>query len=150
MRLIDRMAMVTEWSREYDWRDNIILEVGAPVESVKRFLFRIRSGLSDIRWAVTLHAGASVMATRTPVENINIYVDLDTEEEIWNLARNMNWNPEEGGKLRIWAPKYRTAVWRRISDIQGIPVVSPLQLILDLWNHPDKGRETAEVLAGLM
>jgi hypothetical protein len=146
VRLLDRRLLVEEWSREYDYRDNHIVEIHTSVESVRRFLFRLRGELSDIRWAVTLHAGASVMATREPVENINIYLNIKSEEDIWTLSRNMGWRLGEGGALQLLVPHYTTSLWTRISDIQGVPVVSPLQLILDLWHYPNQGRAVAEAV----
>ncbi len=142
----DRRALLEEWGREYDWRENPVLPVRTSVESIRRFLFRIRGELAEVRWAVTLHAGASVMATRSSVENIHIYVDAASETDLWHLARNLGWKHAPEGTLHLLLPHYRTSVWSRMADVQGVPVVSRLQLILDLWNHPDRGREVAEGL----
>lgn len=44
------------------------------------------------------------------------------------------------------APFYMDSVWRGTRSVHGLPVVSTLQLILDLWHYPIRGREQAEHL----
>lgn len=44
------------------------------------------------------------------------------------------------------APFYMDSVWRGARSVRGLPVVSTLQLILDLWHYPIRGREQAEHL----
>jgi DNA-binding transcriptional ArsR family regulator len=144
--MADRRALVEAWSLDYDWRDNHILPVEGPVESIRRFLFRLRGELSDTRWAVTLHSGERVLAAGSAAETIHIYFDLPSEADLWHLARSLGWRHAVGGSLRLMLPHYRRSVWNRLSDVQGVPVVSSLQLILDLWSHPNRGRTVAEAL----
>ena len=41
-------------------------------------------------------------------------------------------------------PLYADSVWYGRQSRRGIPVVSELQLILDLWRYPVRGLEHAE------
>lgn len=50
------------------------------------------------------------------------------------------------GRLVLLAPYYSTSVWEGVRPIGQLPVVSDLQLVLDLWHYPVRGREQAEHL----
>jgi hypothetical protein len=43
-------------------------------------------------------------------------------------------------------PWYAESVWFGLERRKGLPVVSELQLILDLWQYPVRGLEQAEHL----
>ncbi len=43
-------------------------------------------------------------------------------------------------------PYYRDSVWHGAREIADLPVVADLQLALDLWQYPLRGREQAEHL----
>jgi hypothetical protein len=43
-------------------------------------------------------------------------------------------------------PFYTHSAWHGAQSAHGLPVVSTLQLILDLWHYPIRGREQAEHL----
>jgi hypothetical protein len=43
-------------------------------------------------------------------------------------------------------PYYSDSVWWALERRRGLPVVSALQLALDLWHYPLRGREQAEHL----
>lgn len=146
IRLEDPEALIREWSRTYDYRDNPALPVQAPVGSPHRFLRRLPSLLSDRRWALTLHAGASLIAPRASWDRVHAYVDAESEPQLRDIATGLDWTPGETGRLVLLAPRYRTSVWWEVGLRERIPVVSRLQLILDLWRHPLRGREQAEEL----
>lgn len=146
IRLEDPEALIREWSRTYDYRDNPALPVQAPVGSPRRFLRRLPSLLSGHRWALTLHAGASLIAPHASWDRVHAYVDAATVSDLRAVARALDWAPDETGALVLLAPRYRTSVWWDAGLRKRLPVASRLQLILDLWRHPLRGREQAEEL----
>ena len=145
IRLIDHTALIEAWTREYAWKDNVRLSVHAPIGSLQRFLTRL-ARLPLPRHALTLHAGASLSLPHAPVEQVHVYVDLNTLAQVSDLAGELDWPIDPDGRLQFLIPAYRTSVWTGVRCDRDIPRVSDLQLTLDLWNHPIRGREQAEVL----
>lgn len=145
IRLVDHRQLLVQWAREYDWRDNPSLAVHAPVGSVQRFLRRMAS-LELPRCALTLQGAASLLTPHAPVEKLHLYVDLKSRASLSSLARRLDWNPDPDGEFQFLLPYYKTSVWRGLRERDGVPLVSDLQLMLDLWNHPIRGREQAELL----
>ncbi|NIM52031.1 MAG: hypothetical protein GTO22_22770 [Gemmatimonadales bacterium] len=43
-------------------------------------------------------------------------------------------------------PWYRQSVWHDLQRARQTPIVSTLQLVLDLWHYPVRGREQSEHL----
>lgn len=145
IRLVEHRALIAQWAKEYDWRDNVCLRVHAPIGSPRRFLARL-TVLSLPPCAVTLQAGASLLLPHAPVEEIHLYVDLRSEARIAELTRKLDWPPDPSGQFHFLLPYYKTSVWGGVREHDGVPVVSDLQLMIDLWNHPIRGREQAELL----
>jgi hypothetical protein len=145
IRLVDHGALIAAWAREYAWKDNVSISVRAPIGSPSRFLTRLVE-LPLPRYALTLQAGASLFLPHAPVEEVNLYVDVHNQGRLADLVRRLRWPPDKGGQLKLLVPYYRHSVWTNVSFRREVPVVSELQLILDLWNHPIRGREQAEVI----
>ena len=145
VRMVEHEALIVEWAKEYDWRDNVSLRVHAPIGSPRRFLTRL-TALPLPHCAVTLQAGASLILPHAPVEEVHLYVDLRSQAELGNLTRRLDWPPDSSGQFHFLLPHYKTSVWGGVREHDGVPVVSDLQLMLDLWNHPIRGREQAELL----
>jgi hypothetical protein len=66
------------------------------------------------------------------------------------VGEAQGWEPAEGGNVVLLKPWYRTSVWHGMHEVSGIPVASPLQLALDLWHYPLRGREQAEHLLDIV
>lgn len=138
-------SLIEAWAREYEWRDNESLTVQAPIGSEKRFMARLPS-LPLPRYALTLQGGAGFRFPHAPVEQVVLYVEVGDADGLTKLARRMNWPPDPQGRLRFLRPHHKTSAWTGVELHDGVPVVSDLQLILDLWHHPIRGREQAELI----
>lgn len=146
VQLNDRVALIEQWSREYDWQRNLAMSFHAPVGSPKRFLKRLPEILEDRDWALTMQAGASLVAPHASWDQIHIYVRTQDENDILGIAQAAGWSTSPEGRVVLMAPFYMDSVWRGARSVRGLPVVSTLQLILDLWHYPIRGREQAEHL----
>ena len=145
IRLKDHRELLEGWAGDYDWRNNVALTVQAPMGSPERFLHRLPTfGLP--RFALTLHAGASLFLPHSPVEQVHLYVDVDGDQALSALVRSLGWPPTEDGRLHLLKPYYRQSLWEKTENRSGLTVVSDLQLMLDLWNYPMRGREQAELI----
>lgn len=140
IRVPDPLALLQDWTRRYSWSDNRQLRVAAPVGSIGRFLPRLADSFSDRRWALSFHAGAFVMAPHADFDIIHVYVEESPEA----AALEQGWGASASGRLVLLTPAYRTSVWFQEQCIGDVKVVGPVQLVLDLWHYPVRGREQAE------
>ncbi|HEX8692561.1 MAG TPA: hypothetical protein VF746_09095 [Longimicrobium sp.] len=144
IRLTEPRGLFTLWTGAYDWVKNQSIALNAPLGDPMRFLRRSRSVFAAYRWALTMHAGASLVAPHASWERVHAYVDVEKTGDLLDLAENQGWPVAEEGRLVLMKPYYRDSVWHGMREIGGLPVVSDLQLALDLWHYPLRGREQAE------
>jgi len=152
-RVTEAVRLIDRWSASYDWTANASLAVHAPVGDPDRFLGRLpallENAAGDRRWALTLQAGASVLAPHASWERLHLYVDVAHARELADLASTARWRPGEDGNVVLMQPFYRATVWEGVQRVRSLPVVSTVQLIVDLWQYPLRGREQAEHLLEL-
>ncbi|HET6763555.1 MAG TPA: hypothetical protein VFH27_07775 [Longimicrobiaceae bacterium] len=144
--LADARGLFTLWTGAYQWRANHSIAVGAPIGDPLRFLHRSRSAFGSRRWALTLQSGAALVAPHASWDRIHAYVDVDDAAELVDIASEQGWPLAPEGRLVLMKPFYRDSVWHGVQEVTGLPVVSDLQLALDLWHYPVRGREQAEHL----
>ena len=136
--------LLRRWTELYDWTMNKSVPVHAPVGSVQSFIDRAPDLLRRFRWALTLQAGASMVAPHASWERLHVYLDVRDVNQLYEFLREKHWASAEDGKLVFLLPYYRQSIWHGLSQVKKINVVSDLQLVLDLWNYPVRGREQAE------
>jgi hypothetical protein len=146
IRLTDGRALFAIWTGAYDWTKNQSVTLQAPVGDPLRFLRRSRGIFESYRWALTLQAGASLVAPHATWERVHVYVDVQSDEDLLEIAKQQEWPVGDEGRLVLMRPYYRDSVWHGAREVQDLPVVTDLQLALDLWQYPLRGREQAEHL----
>lgn len=140
----DGEALIADWARAYRWQDNRQLRLAAPVGSPQRFIKRMPETMQAPRWALTLHAGASLLAPQAQFDVVHAFVGSDSSLE--ELALRQGWEVSSSGNLCLLEPVHAESVWFQKRTVDGIPVVGPVQMVLDLWHHPVRGREQAQHL----
>jgi hypothetical protein len=146
IQLRSERTLIDLWTRYYDWRKNAQLAFAAPVGDPARFLRRLPKMLPKSRWALTMQAGASLLAPHSTWDKVHIYVDVGSPRDLPSVGISAGWTPDPAGQVVVMAPYYDDAVWVDLQVVRDLPVVSTLQLILDLWHYPVRGREQAEHL----
>jgi hypothetical protein len=136
--------LLSRWAAQYDF--NLLNKTEAYYSrerDIDTLLEKLSSGEAiDSRYAVTLHVGASLIAPYVRPASLHIYVKNGEER----LVRNLNLQPTElGGNVFLVKP-YDEGVFYGKQEIKGIYVVSNVQLYVDLYNYPARGREAAEHL----
>lgn len=144
IRLTDRRALFAIWTGAYDWTKNQTVTLQAPVGDPVRFLRRSKGIFESYRWALTLQAGASLVAPHATWERVHVYVDVQSVDGLLEIAKQQEWSVGDEGRLVLMKPYYRDSAWHGAREIQGLPIVADLQLALDLWHYPLRGREQAE------
>ena len=143
IRIPDPRALIEDWARSYRWLDNPRLRLAAPVGTPERFVARLPRILEGERWALTLQAGAGLIAPHAAFDVVHAYVDVGTDAALEGIALEEGWESSDSGKLVLLRPLYAESVWFRQGEAGGVPVVSPVQLVIDLWHYPVRGREQA-------
>ncbi len=96
----------------------------------------------QIQLALTLHAGAALVAPFVRYTELHVYVAGDIDR----FVRALDLRPvETGGGVHFFTPSDE-GVFYGVQTIEGLPVVSNVQLYLDLLHYPARGREQAEEL----
>lgn len=100
------------------------------------------------KYALTLHTGANFIThyVNTPM----MYCYLPTEDfknTSLDLRQALDLKElKKGGNFYLIKPYYKSAVFFNTQTMKGYNVVSDLQLYLDLYNFPQRGRDHAEYL----
>jgi hypothetical protein len=137
--------LLTRWAGYYDF--SLLNKVNAYYSletDLDGFIRRLSAtGEHGLRYALTLQAGASSVTPYVRPVNVHLYVDpekLDSWQEFLRLQLT-----ELGGNIFLVEP-YDEGVFYNVQRVRGINVVSNVQLYVDLYNYPARGREAAEHL----
>jgi hypothetical protein len=151
VRVISPSRLFDRWTDVYSWNRNAMLAVHAPIGDPMAFIGRLKALMwKDRRWALSLHAGAAFVFPHATWDRIHLYVDARDAGELTALAIANRWPAGDDGRLVLMRPYYRTSIWSGIRTLErdavSAPVVDDLQLALDLWHYPLRGREQASVI----
>jgi hypothetical protein len=99
------------------------------------------------KYALTLHAAAWLIAPYVKPTDFHIYVHPDTSKEhLAALVRTLEISPvEKSGNAKLVTP-YDEGVFYCSRLIDGVRIASPVQIYVDLFNHPGRGEEAAQKL----
>ncbi len=117
------------------------IQLSVPLLEVERRLAEACEGLG-VGYALTQFSGASRTAPSVKPSRATIYL-ADRAEAVFAALK---WRPaERGGNVAVWAP-YDESVFWGATEVEGLAVVSPLQLYLDLSAGGEEGQAAAEVI----
>jgi len=137
--------LLTRWANYYDFA--LLNKVNAyfsPSEDLESFVRKLSSiEKRDFRYALTLQAGAALIAPYVRPVNIHLYIEREKLGE-WEKFLGLQLT-ELGGNVFLVEP-YDDGVFYKVQHTKRIDVVSNVQLYVDLYNYPARGREAAEHL----
>ncbi|MBI1884249.1 MAG: hypothetical protein HYS08_08615 [Chlamydiae bacterium] len=148
-RLIRKDELLKDWLRSYSFDQNqqaYYLYVG------KGFLKEAHRYLEGkgVRHAFTLYSASRLISPYVKDDRHFIYLDIDRNQfEPFLKEFQLQWNLYElvqGGNVCFILPFYRSAVFNELQKVKGCPLVSNLQLYLDLMGFPPIGSEEAQHL----
>lgn len=147
LQLRDAQALLDDWAHAYSYRRNRMRGYYLRVRQAPELLEALRSAKlpENAIYALSLQAGAHLVDPYARFSEVHAYVqDADTERAI---ADSLDLKPaKEGANVWLMSPYYRRSAFDGLREAQGLPVVSDVQLYLDLYNYPLRGREQAEHL----
>ena len=144
-RLADAELLVSEWVKAYKFSMNAVYTYYTPRRD---FLKRFKVEVPADKYALTLHSGANLKTGFVKIEDFYLYLRLENwEQELPRIREKLELKKlAQGGNVHLIRPFYRTAAFTNSKKINGFPVVSALQLYLDLYNFQPRGREHAQYL----
>lgn len=143
--------IVKQWTNFYKMEKNKAIVLYAEEEDILnrlRIYFKNKSE-KEVPYALTLHSGANLMTGYVRDSNMYFYLrPTRFKETVLKLREALNLKElKQGGNIFIYEPHYKNSAFFGLRSIKGFPVVSDLQLYLDLYNFPHRGLEQAEILA---
>lgn len=136
-------SILDEWSSGYSYRRNEVFEYYS-IEGMSDLETKLGGfcGQRDIKFALTMFSGAARIAPHTRFNRIFAYIDdkLDDVKDELHLK-----TVDSGSNIMILKP-YDTGVFYGVKSYENLPVVSPVQLYLDLRGYKGRGEEAAEFI----
>ena len=144
LKLNDPKKLLEDWRETYSYRENTIYPLYTFEKNKDTFFKKILkiSKSNNLKYALTLHSGAHLIAPYVRFTEIHFYID--SLLELWK--EKLDLRPVESGANVYLLKPYDMGVFQDIQTINELKVVSNIQLYLDLYNYPKRGREQAEFL----
>jgi hypothetical protein len=141
----DAKSLLSDWATAYDYRKNRTAGFFCKARGVEEIIDRLRAALPPAGCALTAQAGANLVAPYTVFDRVDLYaVDSGVASA---LISGLQLTPvDRGANVFLWEPYYRHSALFRSREIAGLRVVSDIQLYLDLYKYPLRGREQADHL----
>ncbi len=139
--LLKPKELLDDWVKVYRFDKQIATGYYCP-DKEQKDIFIALSKLSPTQYALTLGAAASLVAPF--VRSTDVYMYIRGKADVF--VKTLKLKPVEfGGNLYLVLPSDYGVLYDT-QRIKGLTMVSNLQLYLDLFNYPMRGREQAEHL----
>ena len=141
----DAKSLLSDWATAYDYRKNRMTGFFCKARAVEEIIERLRATPLPAGCALTTQAGANLVAPYAAFDRVDLYaVDPAAASA---LISGLQLAPvDRGANVFLWEPYYRHSALFRSRVIAGLRVVSDIQLYLDLYKYPLRGREQADHL----
>ncbi len=148
-RLIRKDDLLKDWLNAYSFERN---DQAYYLSTDKNFLKNCAHYLSQKKkaFALTLYSASRLISPYVKDDRHFIYLDLDWGEFpafLKQIETQLNlYKLVQGGNVCFVLPFYRGSAFKESKKIKGYPIVSHLQLYLDLMTFPPTGSEEAQHL----
>ena len=140
-------GVLDDWVRAYNFKKNKLLRYFCMAKSSSDILseFSKIEIPGDIGYALSVQAGASLISPYSVFKEVHVYVRNQKDIEYFEKQLKLS-IAEQGANLVIMLPYYKNSVFFDSRIVKKLWVVSDIQLYLDLYEYPIRGREQAEHL----
>ena len=147
LKLTQPGKLLEAWSAAYTMAHHTAMAYYSFERDPERVMARVASLAKEHRWryAFTSFAAASLVAPF--VRGVGVvpwYIEDETAAELWVQALDLR--PVEHGANVLLRCPYDVGVFAHLQTVQGMTLVGNIQLYLDLYSDPARGREQAEFL----
>lgn len=139
--------ILDDWVRAYDLKRNEQHRFFVLAPDVKSILQRLRNIdiPCKVEYALSVQAGAALVAPHAVYKEVHMYVGNGEGIEFFKKELDLK-DANQGANLVLLMPYYKHSVFYDNRVVEGLCVVSDIQLYLDLYGYPVRGREQAEHL----
>jgi len=147
LEVVDPIPMLNRWASYHQYvTANTFLEYYTFEREIDKVIERF--GGLEREYALTGHCGAWVVAPHVRPVIVEAYVV--SREEAETVAKELQLRPiPKEGNLRFAIP-YDVGVFYKTQIIDGVRIVSNVQLYVDLYNYPARGAEAARAVLELI
>lgn len=146
-KLVRWKELLEDWASYYKQKKQRELAFYWNMPSLEKMLHSLAAFSDQLngRLALTGHAGAHLIAPFVNYQGLHAYIT--GAEAVNDIAKTLKLRKtERGANVFLLEPYYKESVLYGVRKIDGIDVVSDVQLYLDLKNFPVRGIEQAENL----
>ena len=147
--LQNKAELIEEWLKIYKFELNEVHLYDSSHEDVLSRLKKYFAARNEPKgYALTLHSGANFIThyVNTPATYCYLPAE-DFKRASLDLRQALSLKElKRGGNFYLIKPYYKNAAFFNSQTIKGYNVVSDLQLYLDLYHFPQRGRDHAEYL----
>ncbi|MCK4617512.1 hypothetical protein KAT45_01285 [Candidatus Aerophobetes bacterium] len=139
--------LLDEWCRNYIYTQNRMFTCYSFERNRGKLIKRVVriSEDKELEYALTLLSGASLIAPFIRgISSLQMYVTDSKNLSKWVSLLDLR-PAESGSNISMYVP-YDEGVFDKTQEIDDIRIVGNIQLYLDLYNYPARGREQAEFL----
>jgi len=142
--LTNPTELLNSWRENYSFEQNRVLSFFSLEKNISKLLSRIDAlaKKNKVKYALTLLTGANLVAPF--VRSTDIYFYVQEGPEIWKKGLDLK-EVEFGGNVHLVIP-FDQGVFYGLQEINKLKVVGNIQLYLDLYKYPARGKEQAEFL----
>jgi hypothetical protein len=142
--LVEPNRLLRDWAKNWTWEKSPMSYYFSFDKTADRIIARVSETAQrlGLEYALTGMAGASLVAPFVRYADVSFYLRSGKEQ----LVREMDLRPVSSGANVVILDPYDEGVFAGAREVRGSRVVSDVQLFVDLYNNPARGREQAEAL----
>ena len=147
--LQNKEELIEDWLKVYKFELNEAHLYYSPREDILNRLKEYFSAKKEPKkYALTLHTGANLITHYVNTQTIYCYLPAENfKNASLDLRQTLDLKElKKGGNFYLIKPYYKSATFFNTQMIKGFNIVSDLQLYLDLYHFPQRGRDHAEYL----
>jgi len=147
LRVRSPEGILDDWTRAYNLKKNELYSYFCIAAQPEEILQKLRElNIPDnVKYALSVHAGANLIAPYSVYKEVHVYVENKEEIKFFKKKLDLK-DVDQGANVVFMIPHYRHSVFYDSRIVQGLPIVSDIQLYIDLHGYPVRGREQADHL----
>ena len=144
LRIMAPLDLLKRWAAVNNFAANTkFIDYYSAEEDITKFFGKFK-GKQGPEYAFSALAGGLLVAPYVRPTNVHLYVNSEEDAKKWAELLGLL-SVEKNGNVKFAIPKSHD-VFYGAREIEGVKVVSDIQLYVDLLNYPARGEEAAEAV----
>lgn len=149
LRIFRPQDVLEDWVEYYRLRKQKKYCFSLPANVPQAVMEKIKGckALKEFNWLLSFHAGASILAPYASYREVHVYSEgLPASVDVWKNQLGLEEAAPAESNLILVEPYYSASHRHGMRHVNSYPVVSDIQLYLDLRTYPVRGEEQARHL----